>query len=174
MRRAHLTILAAAMALGACGLAEREPRLHDLRTFSGEPEEFSITPRKPLVAPEDTASLPAPTPGGTNRTDQTPLQDAVAALGGNPARMADTGGVPRGDGARINSASRNGRDSAIRDKLASEDLEYRKRRSLFTWSIVPTDEYYRAYERQSLDPYRWLDVFRRADRRTPTAPPAAR
>lgn len=174
MRRAHLMVLAAALALGACGLADREPQLRDLRTFSGEPEEFAITPRKPLAAPEDAASLPVPTPGGSNRTDQTPLQDAVAALGGNPARMADTGGTPRGDGALINWASRYGRDGAIREKLAAEDLEFRKSRSIFTWSIVPTDEYHRAYQRQALDPYSWLDIFRRGDRRTPTAPPEAR
>lgn len=171
MRASHLLVLAAVLGLGACGLADREPRLHDLRTYSGEPEEFSITPRKPLAAPEDYARLPTPTPGGANRTDQTPLRDAVAVLGGNPDRLEAGTGVPAGDGALINGASRFGRDGAIRKKLADEDLAFRKRRSLFTWSIVPTDEYYEAYKRQSLDPYRWLQIFRRADRQTPTAPP---
>lgn len=171
MRLAHLLAFAAIAGLGACGLADRDPKLHDLRTYSGEPEEFSITPRKPLQAPEDARALPKPTPGGANRTDQTPIADAVAALGGNPARLTAGQGVPSGDGALINGASRFGRDAGIRAKLADEDLAFRKRKSLFTWSIVPTDEYYNAYKRQSLDPYRWLQIFRRADRQTPTAPP---
>lgn len=175
MRFAHLVVSASVLALGACGLADREPDLRDLRTFRAEPEEFSITPRKPLAQPETLSALPLPTPGGANRTDQTPLQDAVAALGGNPARMtATTGSAPAADGALINGASRFGRDAAIRDRLAAEDLEFRQRKSLFTWSIVPSDDYKRAYEAQTLDPYRWLAIFRRADRSTPTAPPAAR
>ncbi len=169
MRRTHLVAVTAILGLAAC--SERDITLHDLRTNSGQPEEFSIVPNKPLQAPESYTALPAPTPGGANRTDQTPLQDAVAALGGNPARLDAGAGVPAGDVALINSASRYGRDPAIRQQLAAEDLAFRKRRSLFTWSIVPTDDYYRAYRRQTLDAYRWLEIYRRNDRRTPAAPP---
>ena len=85
MRRAHLVAIVAVLGLAAC--SERDITLHDLRTNSGQPEEFSIVPNKPLQTPESYSALPAPTPGGANRTDQTPLKDAVAALGGNPARL---------------------------------------------------------------------------------------
>ena len=172
MRRAHLVALTAVLGLVACG--ERDITLHDLRTNNGQPEEFSIVPVKPLQTPESYSALPQPTPGGANRTDQTPLKDAVAVLGGDPSRLDPGAGVPAGDAALVNSASRFGRDPGIRQQLAAEDLEFRKRRSLFTWSIVPTDEYYRAYRRQSLDAYRWLEIFRNADRRTPAAPPEGR
>ena len=169
MRVTHLVAILALCALAAC--SGRERTLHDLRTNSGQPEEFSIVPNKPLQEPESFAALPAPTPGGVNRTDQTPLSDAVAAMGGNPARLNAGDGVPSGDGALINRASRFGRDAGVRGQLAAEDEAFRKRRSLFTWSIVPTDEYNRAYRRESLDSYDWLRRWRRAGAQTPSAPP---
>lgn len=169
MRATHLVAILAVCGLAACG--GRDRTLHDLRSNSGEPEEFSIVPNKPLQQPESFSELPPPTPGGANRSDVTPLSDAVAALGGNPARLDPGAGVPSGDGALVNRASRFGRDPAVRQQLAAEDEDFRKRRSLFTWSIVPTDEYYRAYRGQALDPYDWLQIWRRAGARTPSAPP---
>ena len=171
MRASHLVAILALGALTACSFADRERTLHDLRTNSGEPEEFGILPNKPLEAPESYSQLPTPTPGGANRVDQTPKADAVAALGGNPARVNPGSGIGAGDQALVGRASRFGRDPAVRDQLATEDAAFRKRKSLFTFSIVPTDEYYRAYKRQSLDPYLWLDRYRAAGARTPTAPP---
>ncbi len=171
MRRAHLVAGLALVGLTACSGEGRDITLHDLRTNSGKPEEFSIVPNKPLEQPENYRELPPPTPGGANRTDQTPLKDAVALLGGNPSRLDAGDGVPRGDGAIINQASRFGRDPGIRQELAAEDLAFRKRNSLFTWSLVPQDDYKRAYRRQALDPYAWLERFRRAGARTPSAPP---
>ncbi|MFW2542426.1 DUF3035 domain-containing protein [Primorskyibacter sp. 2E107] len=172
MRAAHLVGFFALIGLSACGIGkDRDITLHDLRTNSGKPEEFAIVPSKPLEQPESYAALPAPTPGGANRTDQQPLKDAVAVLGGRPDRLDVGTAVPAADTAIIRSASRFGRDPAIRQSLAAEDLAFRKRRSLFTWSIVPTDEYYRAYRRQALDPQRWLDIFRQRGARTPAAPP---
>ncbi|WP_367576922.1 DUF3035 domain-containing protein [Pseudoponticoccus marisrubri] len=157
--------------LAACSGAPRDITLHDLRTNSGEPEEFSIVPNKPLLEPDSYNALPAPTPGAANRADPTPKADAVALLGGNPAALTPGAGVPSGDVALVQSASRYGRDPGIRAQLAEEDLAFRKRRSRFTWSIVPEDEYYKAYRRQSLDPYLWLQRYRRAGARTPAAPP---
>ena len=171
MRAAHLVGFLALIGLSACGAGKRDITLHDLRTNSGKPEEFAIVPNKPLQEPESFSALPAPTPGGANRTDQTPLKDAVAILGGRPERLDVGTGVPASDTAIISSASRFGRDPAVRQDLADDDLAFRKRRSLFTWSLVPTDEYYRAYRRQALDPYDWLERFRRAGARTPAAPP---
>jgi hypothetical protein len=170
MRAAHLLAVLAFGGLAGCS-GERDITLHDLRTNSGVPEEFSIVPNKPLQSPENLSDLPTPTPGGANRTDQTPLQDAVAVLGGDPARLRAGAGVPSGDAALVRRASRFGRDAQVRADLAQADLAFRQRRSLFTFSIVPRDEYYRAYRRQSLDPYLWLDRWRRAGARTPAADP---
>ena len=78
-------IILALVALTACGsrqdVSDQTTSLRELRNPTGTPEEFSIVPAKPLQAPENFTELPQPTPGGTNRTDQTPLKDAVAALG---------------------------------------------------------------------------------------------
>jgi len=74
---------------------------------------------KPLTQPENYTELPQPTPGGANRADQTPLSDATIALGGNPAAGIVDGGL-------VNYASRFGRESTIREQLASEDLQFRR------------------------------------------------
>lgn len=164
-------MLGTMMALTACGGYERDITLHDLRNNRGTPEEFAIEPKKPLLEPANFAELPAPTPGGANRTDQTPKQDAVAALGGDPSRLTPTDSLPAGDGALINHASRLGRDGNVRQDLAAEDLEFRKRKSLFTWKLFKEDEYNRAYRAQTLDPYGTVNAARQAGARTPTSPP---
>ncbi|MCC1492201.1 DUF3035 domain-containing protein [Cognatishimia sp. F0-27] len=171
MRAAHLMIIIGVLAVSAC--ARGTPELRDLRTFSGQPEEFAIVPPKPLQTPEDIGALPPPTPGGSNRTDQRPLQDAVAVLGGNPARVTEGrgGAVPGADTGLIGAASRFGRDGNIRTTLAAEDEAFRQRRGRFTWQLIPENQYNRVYRSQALDPYLWLEQFRRANRRTPSAPP---
>ena len=92
-------IILALVALTACGTrqdtADRDTGLRQLRNASGAPEEFSIVPVKPLQAPDSLTELPEPTPGGSNRTDQTPLKDAVAALGGSPSRLDLQQGIGR-------------------------------------------------------------------------------
>ena len=171
MRWAHLVAILAMTSVASCALVVRDKPLRDMRTGSGRPQEFSILPNKPLEQPESYAQLPPPTPGGSNRTDQTPNADAVAALGGNPARLAASQGVPASDAALINQASRFGRDPAVRQDLAAKDAEFRRSKSIFNWSIVPRDEYNQAYRRQTLDPYQWLRLYRRAGAQTPAAPP---
>lgn len=170
MRAARLLgVLAFGALLAACG--GRDVGLRDLRSFDRSPEEFGVVPNRPLEFPETTA-LPPPTPGGANRTDLNPKADAVAALGGNPAATVARGtAIPAQDAVIVSTASRFGRDADIRAQLAREDLAFRQRRSLFTFSLVPRDEYANAYSVQALDPYRWLEIYRRAGVRTPTAPP---
>ncbi len=170
-RRPVLTLTALGLAVFLAGCGERDISLRMIRNAGDGPEEFGIVPTKPLELPSELSSLPQPTPGAANRTDQRPVEDAVAALGGNPARVRPQGGVPTGDSALIASVSRFGRDGNIRADLAEEDLEFRRRKSLFTWKIVPEDEYNEAYRRQRLDPYNELNRFRRAGVRTPAAPP---
>ena len=168
MTRTLLAALALA-ALGACG-GPREP---DLLTFArGDegPEEFGIVPNRPLEAPESYAVLPTPTPGGANRADQTPLSDAVAALGGNPA--AGAGGVPAGDAGLVTYAARGGVDPAIRAELAAADLEFRRdSQGRILERLFSVNVYNRAYARFELDQYAELLRWRRAGVRTPSAPP---
>ena len=144
--------IALAIALLAAGCSSnRTPELMHLRSATNGPDEFGILPTKPLQMPDSLNELPVPTPGGSNITDPTPDADAVAALGGNAARLA-AGGVPAGDGALVNYASRKGRDGAIRGQLASEDLDYRRRNdSKLLERIFGTNTYFKAYAPQSLD-----------------------
>ena len=164
-----IAVIGLAVALSGCG--ERDIGLRMVRNAGDGPEEFGIVPTKPLEIPENLAALPQPTPNQANRADQRPIEDAVAALGGNPARVREQGGTPAGDRAVIAHASRFGRTGDIRAQLAEEDLEFRRRKSLFSFKVVPQDEYNDAYRRLRLDPYAELERFRRAGVRTPAAPP---
>ncbi|SPF79896.1 DUF3035 domain-containing protein [Pseudoprimorskyibacter insulae] len=165
----RLAILLGLLAVSACGgRQERDITLHDMRTNQRSPEEFSILPVKPLQMPETTA-LPTPTPGGANLTDPTPLEDAVAVLGGKPQRVAGTG-VPAADVGMLAHVGRFGTDPNIRADLAAKDLELRKTKSRFTWSIVPRDDYRRAYRSHLLNPYSELSRFRKLGIKTPAAP----
>lgn len=176
MRAAKLglaTVLIATLAVSACGRG-KEPILMNIQNTSSTPDEFAILPNKPIVQPKDYANLPTPTPGGENLVDPTPRADAVAALGGNPKRLKATG-VTRGDQGMFNHATRYGVTANIRDQLAAEDLEYRRRNNgklLERWFNV--NVYFGAYERQSLDQYGELLRFRKAGIRTPAAPPEFR
>ncbi|MFD1340800.1 DUF3035 domain-containing protein [Litorisediminicola beolgyonensis] len=168
--RAPFLILAC-LALAACGGARNgETNLRDLRSNQPSPEEFAIVPNQPLQTPE-TSALPVPTPGGTNRADLTPLSDAVVALGGRPGAGA------AGDSALIAAATRNGVDPNVRQDLATEDYELRKRRSIFSWQLFRRDQYERAYANQTLNADAELDAWRASGAavRNPSAtPPAAR
>ncbi len=168
-------LILALMALTACGTrqdtVDRDTNLRQLRNPSGTPEEFAIVPPKPLEVPETLAQLPQPTPGGENRTDQTPLKDAVAALGGAPSRLDPQPGIGAGDQALVAQVSRFGRQPDIREDLAVADQAFRERRSLFNWRLVPEDTYNRIYRPQTLDPYASLEAARRAGALTPSAPP---
>jgi len=161
--------LIAVTVLAACenkGLRQIQPR--------GEgPDEFLIVPAKPLETPESFSALPAPTPGGFNRTDQRPLEDSVASLGGQ--RSSPNAPIPGADGALVNHASRFGRDASIRATLAAADAQFRKRQSRLTQiRIIQEDTYAQAYRREAIRPGRVAEQFRRAGIPTPTAPPPGR
>ena len=168
-------IILALVALTACGSRQdegpRDTNLKVLRNPQGTPEEFGIIPAKPLQQPETFAELPTPTPGGSNRTDQTPLKDAVAVLGGSPSRLDPQPGIGAGDQALVSRVSRFGVTPGIREELAEEDQRLRERRSLFNWRLVPEDTYNRIYRNQTLDPYASLESARRGGALTPSAPP---
>ncbi|WP_420862109.1 DUF3035 domain-containing protein [Algirhabdus cladophorae] len=158
------------LSVAACD-RNKEPRLLNVKNTDAGPDEFGILPNKPLQTPENYSALPTPTPGGANLVDPTPNRDAVAALGGNPTRL-NANGIPAGDGAIVNHASRYGRDATIRQRLASEDLEFRRRNDgRVLERLANVNVYFKAYRIQSLDRYSELERFRRLGVRTPAAPP---
>ncbi len=162
----YAAMLAFVAVLSGCGGG-------DLITLSnpGEgPDEFAILPNKPLQSPDNLSALPPPTPGGPNRSDQTPEADAVAALGGSAS--ATVGGGVRGPGL-VAHARRFGTDPDIRRTLAAEDAAFRRGRGGRPLErLFGTTLYYRVYAPQSLDQYAELERFRRLGVRTPAAPPA--
>ena len=159
----------AALVLAAC--APAEPELMNIRSDTEGPDEFAILPVKPLETPPNYTDLPPPNPGGSNITDPNPRVDAIAALGGNPARLSDAG-IPAVDAGLIAHASRFGRSGNIREQLAAEDLDYRRQNSgllLERWANV--NVYYDAYEPMTLDSHAELERWRQRGARTPSAPP---
>ena len=161
--------LGAALALSGCSDPNAAPELMHIRS-SGSPDEFAILPVKPLAMPDSLNDLPAPTPGGSNRTDQTPEADAIIALGGNPNTQA--GGIPSADAALAAQTGRYGTEPGIRSALASEDLTYRqnnKGRPLER--LFKRNVYYSAYGPQALDQHNELEYWRSRGIRTPSAPP---
>jgi hypothetical protein len=159
--------VATMITLAACG-GKGDPELMNLRSGPG-PDEFAIVPPKPLELPENLADLPEPTPGGFNRTDQTPEADAAIALGGNPKAA---GGIPSADSALYAHAGRFGLDGGIRATLASEDLEWRRdNNGRVLERLFNVNVYYKAYRKQRLDQQAELDRWRALGVRNPSAPP---
>ncbi len=163
------------LTLSACGGifggSEKEPRLMNTRSQTRGPDEFGVLPTKPLQMPENLAELPAPTPGGPNITDPTPEADAVAALGGNPAALGQQS-IPASNSGLVNYTGRYGRSEGIRQALAAEDLDWRRRHDgRLLERIFNTNVYYRAYAPMSLDQYRELEYWRARGVRNVGAPP---
>lgn len=159
----------AVLTVAAC--SSKDPDLMRFRNTTDQPDEFTVVPARPLEAPSDTSVLPTPTPGSGNRADQTPITDAIAALGGSPA-VATRSGIPSGDSAIVSYAGRFGTDPAIRDQLAEEDLALRTRRLPRPFeSVTGANVYYRTYERFLLDQQAEIERLRTLGVRVPTAPP---
>lgn len=168
----RLCLAACLAVLGACaGPGDKAPDLMRFRNTTSQPDEFRVVPAKPLATPTDMAALPVPTPGSGNRADQTPVSDAVAALGGNPAALTRTG-VPASDAAVLAYAARQGRDPAIRDTLAAEDLDYRQRHGMSPLErLANINGYYNAYDGMQLDQQAELAALRARGVYVPAAPP---
>lgn len=164
---AKLTVGVLVLALAACS-NNRDPILMHIAAERRGPDEFSILPTQPLQAPPNFRDLPAPTPGGANLVDPDPRAQAVAALGGRVSAER-TGRV---DSGVASYAARFGTDPEIRETLAAEDLEFRRRNQgrvlerLFGVNVYPE-----AYSRQALDREAELARWRAAGARTPAAPP---
>ena len=162
--------LALVLGLSACGGSD-QPNLMNLRSSGNGPDEFAILPAKPLQMPPDLKALPAPTPGGSNITDATPMGDAVAALGGNAGQLSAQG-IGASDGGLVNYASRYGRDPGIRQRTAQEDVEWRSRNGRRVLEVLArSNVYYRAYEPMTLDSWTEQERWRPTGVLLPAAPP---
>ncbi|MCF3592600.1 DUF3035 domain-containing protein [Rhodobacteraceae bacterium LMO-12] len=172
MRKRILILILAATGLAGCAGYERDITLRNLQAPGNGPDEFSILPGKPLEQPKSFTELPAPTPGATNLTDRNPKADGIAALGGRPERLTPQG-VPGSDGALVRHASRNGVDPTVRETLAAQDEDFRRRQSRFTkLRIARQDLYNKVYKRETLNARREMNRYRRSTGvRTPSAPP---
>ncbi len=166
----RLMICLLILGLAACGNKDKDVQLRKIKHEGNGPDEFSIIPGKPLEAPIDFAALPAPTPGGSNRTDQNPRGDGIAALGGNPGALVASG-ISSADGALVNHANRYGGSAGIRQTLRAEDAEVRRRHGKVNiLNIGPNDDYANAYRRQWLDSYAEYRRLRNQGITVPSAP----
>jgi hypothetical protein len=170
--RAYALMIGVAAALTVAGCSG-DGRLMNIKAGQTSPDEFAILPTRALAMPPDLAVLPAPTPGGVNITDPNPQGDAIAALGGNPARLADQG-IGAADQALVAHTSRAGVDPNIRATLATADLRWRERNSRRPLeALFGTSVYQRAYRPMALDQEAELARWQRAGAVTPTSPPPA-
>lgn len=166
---ARAVAILAMLAAAAC--APKEPKLLNLKADNQGPDEFLILPTKPLQAPESYDALPAPTPGAPNLVDPTPFADAATALGGR-AEATRRGNLKAGEQVLVTYAARHGIAPDIREVLAAEDLEWRRKHNgRLLERLFNVSTYYKAYRPFELDQYRELRRLRRADVWTPTAPP---
>jgi len=171
-RKTIVMLMAAVIVAGCGGGRDGEVSLRKIKHKGNGPDEFSIMPGRPLEMPGDVAALPEPVPGGPNRTDQDPVADGIAALGGNAnAQRRETS--PTAHAGLINRTGRFGRNAGIRQTLAAEDLEIRRQHGRVNiLRFLPTDDYLQAYKDQWLDPYAEERRLRRRGVRTPAAPPS--
>lgn len=166
-RGAFMVGAAVLIALAGCG--RKDPTLMHVRASGNGPDEFSILPPKPLAMPDDMMQLPEPTPGGFSRTDPTPFDDAIVALGGKPQGGR---GIPAADSALLAQAARYGTEARIRETLAAEDLEYRRKHDgRLLERLFSVNVYFAAYAPMALDQYAELARWRRAGAGNPSAPP---
>lgn len=169
MRATRAVIFGVAILVSACA---NERGIRVLSSDDNGPDEFAIIPSKPLTQPENYTSLPAPTPGGSNLTDQDPLNDVNVALGGRAQPTPEAGTFAAADSALVGYVARNGGTTGIRDQLATEDEVVRGRFSRFTgWRLANPDRYNEVYRFYHLNPYSELARWRAAGVKTPTAPP---
>ncbi len=172
MRAATGILAVVTLALAACSSGDT-PILMNATSNTRGPDEFAILPTKPLELPQDFAALPEPEPGGHNLADPTPQADAVAALGGRPAAL-EVAAIPAADGAVVGHATRFGVASGIRDQLAAEDVDFRRRNNpRLLERLFNVNTYHRTYREagMTIDRHAELDRWRRAGARTPSAPP---
>jgi len=171
LSRSVILVAAVAMALSACGKRGEDLQLTRIKKTGNGPDEFTVLPTKPLQAPESFNNLPTPTPGGSNLVDPNPEAEGIEALGGRPG-LATSTAIGAADGALVNRARRYGVSSDIRQTLAQEDYDTRRKHGRVNiLNIGPSDDYTNAYKRQWLDSQAEQRRLRRMGVAVPAAPP---
>ncbi len=169
MRRGIIALTILTFALAGCS---GDGKLSRIKNTSNGPDEFTVMPVKPLQTPDTYSALPAPTPGAANLVDTNPRAEGIAALGGNPAATVPAG-VGSGDAGLVNHAQRHGMSPAIRQQLASEDADTRRRHGRVNlFNLGPSDNYTDAYKKQWLNAQAEKQRMQRSGVVTPSAPPA--
>ena len=137
---------------------------------TGRPDDLSTVTTKPLVFPDLDVGLRPPARSGKNLADRDASDEIIRTLGGTvPEKSA---APPARDRELVAYAARYGYDPQIRDRLEAEDLEFRRRNDgRLLERVFRVNVYHQAYEPQALDPYAELTRLRRANIRTPAAPP---
>ncbi|WP_338549716.1 DUF3035 domain-containing protein [Roseovarius phycicola] len=148
MKLPTISLLVLTMVLSACGSRNKDVVLTKIRNDGPGPDEFAIVPGKPLQEPANYTTLPQPTPGGSNITDQNPLADGIVALGGSPTTGS---GISAADGALVNHSRRFGVNVGIRQTLRQEDVNIRRSHGRVNILRIGPDDYNSAYRRQWLD-----------------------
>jgi len=155
------------MSLTACA----KDGLSNFDVSGNGPDDFLVSPSKPLQEPASYAALPTPTLGQGNLVDATPLEDAVVALGGLIGEPNVN--LPALDGTLIQYVSRFGVIPDVRALLAAKDAAFRKSAIRFTqFRILKDDLYGEIYRRETLDPNKIARLYRSNGIATPTAPPS--
>ena len=170
MRRGIIALTILTIALAACG---RDGKLSRIPNTGNGPDEFTVLPTRPLQTPANYNMLPPPTPGGANLVDTNPTAEGIAALGGNPAATVPGQGIGAGDAGLVRHARRHGVTPAIRQELALEDAQTRRRHGRVNiFNVGPNDDYTDAYKKQWLDAQAERQRMRQSGVVTPSAPPA--
>ena len=168
-RRLGVTLIGLGLILSLAACSDKG--LRQLRNSGSGPDDFAVMPVEPLTPPESYTFLPTPTPGAANLTDPNPRADAVVALGGQESALTATV-IPGSDGALVTASSRYGVPANIRQTLAQEDADFRRRQGRLTGlRLFPVDRYSQAYRREALDPFKETDRFRRYGIETVASPP---
>ena len=114
------------------------------------PDEFTVLPTRPLQTPESYSALPAPTPGA--RTLSTQSQGRRRRGAWRQSRRADRTAAAAADSGLVRHAGRYGAQPGIRQTLAREDAETRRKHGRVNiLRLGPVDDYTDAYKRQWLD-----------------------
>ena len=174
MRMIIITVVCIATAvLSSCSFFEdNEDEVPQLMKFPNDrgPDEFSTVPTAEIEYPEVLGELEPPRSDGLNRVDLRPKDDAIETIGGQP--LARPTAISANDRGLIEYASRFGNEPLIRQTLEIEDEAVRRNNNgLFLERVIGVNLYFQAYEDVSLNPYAELRRLRRANIRTPPAPP---
>ncbi|MDG2404644.1 MAG: DUF3035 domain-containing protein [Paracoccaceae bacterium] len=166
MRRVATLCIVPVLLLAGCG----DANLRKMRSDDKGPEEFTVVPFKPLEQPSNYAILPEPANVAPNRTDPTPREDAIIALGGTVDSRKTTQ-IPSSDRELMRRTDRFGTTPSIRDILALEDAQFRRKNNkMRQFQLQSRDPYSQLYKAETLDAFAELQKFLAAGISTPAAP----